>query len=301
MVCEMVQVMARRDPTAPTKAEAAATTRADLLEAGFQLLQEQPVGTILTQVKATEIARRAGRTIGAFYHHWPDQQAYQRDLIEHVLSPDRLLSTAVAEESVRSNLAAGLPMEEIIRRGARANFETVRDDPTVPLFMALWSKQATDDHIRKQLRQHYQQVTDQLVPVYAAFFDAQGWEPRPPFTLETFASTLTALVEGLTVRAAVDPDAVPFDLPPVQAAARMPLDGQLDQGSWDLFSTVVLALIPSMTVPKQKRDPDVWLDHEDVRGLVRRLRETWEVFTENETNRNSQTASRPAKNTPTPR
>jgi predicted patatin/cPLA2 family phospholipase len=64
---------------------------------------------------------------------------------------------------------------------------------------------------------------------------------------------------------------------------------------------VVIALIPLMTVPKQKRDPDVWLDHEDVRGLVRRLRETWEVFTGNETNRNSQTASRPTKNTPTPR
>lgn len=287
--------MARRDSSAPTKAEAAAATRADLLEAGSRLLQEQPVGTILTQVKATEIARRAGRTVGAFYHHWPDQQSYQRDLIEHVLSPDRLPSTSVAEQSVRSDLAANVPMEEIIRRGARANFEAVRSNPIVPLFMALWSKQGTDEHIREQLRRHYQQVTDQLVPVYAAFFDAQGWEPRPPFTLETFAVTLTALVEGLAVRAAVDPDAVPLDLPPVQSSAKVPLDRQLDQGSWDLFGIVVLALLPSMTVPKQKRDHEIWLDHEDVRGLVKRLRETWEVFTSNEPNHINQTGGRPSR------
>jgi AcrR family transcriptional regulator len=274
--------MARRNPHT-TKAEAAGQTRRALLEAGAQLLHDQPVGSILNQVKANEVARRAGRTIGAFYHHWPDQESYQRDLVEHVLSPERLPSTAAAAQSVLSDLDDEVLMEEIVRRGGRANFDALRDNPFVPLFMALWSKQGTDEHIHEQLRRHYRTITDQLVPIYSAFFDSQGWEPRPPFTMETFAATLTALAEGLTVRAAVDPDAVPLDLPPTQSAAKVPLDGNLDQGSWDLFSIVVLALIPSMTVPKTKRDSDLWLDHEDVRGLVRRLRETWETMVRNPT------------------
>jgi hypothetical protein len=68
------------------------------------------------------------------------------------------------------------------------------------------------------------------------------------------------------------------------------------QGGEDLPGVVlVLALIPSMTVPKRKRDHEVWLDHEDVRGLVKRLRETWEVFTGNATNQHSHSASRPTR------
>ena len=271
--------MARRSESTTTKAEAAAQTRADLLEAGAQLLHEQPVGAVLTQVKAVEIARRAGRTIGAFYHHWPDQQSYQRDLLEHVLSPERLASTAAASETVMSGLGAAVGMEEIVRSAARANFAALRDNPFVALFLALWAKQGNDEHIRGLLHDHYQRVMKQLVPLHTAFLDAHELEMRPPFTVEMFAVTLTALVEGLTVRAAVDPDAVPLDLPPAQAAAKAPLDGALDQGSWDLFSIVVLALLPTMTVPKIKRDSDLWLDHEDVRGLVRRLRETWESVT----------------------
>lgn len=267
--------MPRRDSTT-TKAQSAADTRAALIEAGSQLLREQPVGTVLTQVKATEIARRAGRTIGAFYHHWPDQQTYQRDLVEYVLSPERISSTYAAAASALRDAEDDVLMEELVRRGARANFEALQDNPFLVLFMALWAKQGSDEHIQGQLRAHYQAVTARWTRIYEDFFEDQGWEPRPPFTIEMFAVTLTALAEGLTVRAAVDPDAVPLDLPSTQSAASRQLDGSLDQGSWDLFSIVVLSLLPSMTVPKLKRDADLWADHEDLRGLVRRLRETWE-------------------------
>lgn len=269
--------MARRSASVPSKAETAANTRADLLEAGAELLRDQPVGSILNQVKATEVARRAGRTIGAFYHHWRDQDAYHRDLIEYVLSPERLPSTAAATTSVLADIDDGVLMEELVRRGCRANFEALRSSPFIPLFHALWSKQGTDEHIREVLRRHYRAITDQLVPVYSAFFASQNIEPRPPFTVETFAVTLIALAEGLTVRHAVDPDAVPLELPATRDAAKVPLDGLLDQGSWDLFSVVVLALLPAITAPTIKRDSDIWLDHEDVRGVVRRLRETYET------------------------
>ncbi len=102
---------------------------------------------------------------------------------------------------------------------------------------------------------------------------------RPPFTMEMLATALTALVDGLAIRAAVDPSAVPPELPRAQAAAREQLDSGLDEGPWDLFSILVLSLLPSMTSPKVKRDSVLWYDHEDVRGVVRRLRETFQAMT----------------------
>ena len=53
-----------------SRREAAEQTRVELLEAGADLLREEPVGDILSQVKVADVARRAGgRSIGAVYHH----------------------------------------------------------------------------------------------------------------------------------------------------------------------------------------------------------------------------------------
>ncbi|WP_100501325.1 TetR/AcrR family transcriptional regulator [Geodermatophilus chilensis] len=234
----------RRMPSS-AKAEAAGETREALLEAGAALLREQPVGAVLTQVKAQPVAQRAGRTIGAFYHHWSSQEAYHRDLLAYVLDPQRLTSTAAAAETVLADLPRGLPLEEVVRRAAGRNFDMVRADPYVPLILALWGKQAQDEQVRELLRAHYRSVTDRLVPVYRAFFAAYGLTLRPPYTVEVFAATLTALVEGLAVRAAVDPEAVPLDLPHPGGPSAVPADG----GRWDLFSATVVGIVRAMTAP----------------------------------------------------
>lgn len=262
--------------TRKSKAESSAETRTALLDAGATLLREQPVGQVLDQVKAAEVARRAGRTVGAFYHHWPDQESYQRELLEFVFAPARTEAGTAAINAGTRDAQAGVMMEEVVRRRAREDFDAVSANPYLGLSLALWAKHTDDGHVRNLLAGQYRAVTAELVEAYEQFFEFQGWEPRPPFTIEMFAVTLTALVEGLVIRAAVDPDAVPRELPTVQSGSWRSLDGNLDQGPWDLFGIVVLALIPSMTVPKIRRDPDLWSDYEDVRGLVRRLRETHE-------------------------
>ena len=75
--------MAHRDRQ--PRRESAEQTRLELLEAGAELLREQPVGDIFSQVKAADVARRAGgRSIGAIYHHWRDQEAYRQDLLAYI-------------------------------------------------------------------------------------------------------------------------------------------------------------------------------------------------------------------------
>src|SRR4051812_145767 len=139
MICELVGTANHRGPRPdgvrdsggmtddglrdrrPTKAEAGAETRASLLEAGAALLREQPVGDVLTQVKARRVAERAGRTIGAFYHHWDTQDAYQRDLLAYVLDPDRIPSTGEAVDAIAAGFRRGLPAAEMLRVAARQN------------------------------------------------------------------------------------------------------------------------------------------------------------------------------------
>lgn len=62
----------------------------------------------------------------------------------------------------------------------------------------------------------------------AAVFADFGLESRPPFTVEYIATMLGALSWKLAIQRAVDPQAVPLELPPVRGAA--PADVAADLG-----------------------------------------------------------------------
>jgi AcrR family transcriptional regulator len=265
--------MTDQPPTRRSRAQAVEQTRADLLAAGARLLREQPVGSVFTQVTAGEVARRAGRTIGAFYHHWPDQDSYRRELLGYVLAPERLPTSETAQD-----LAAGvegqLPTEELLRRNARANLVYGMHRPEYAVIIAMWAQAYADEGVRELLRRQYDDVRITLLPVYAQLFAANGWVPRPPFTMETISVTVTALVEGFVLRAVVEPDAVPLALPDERGE---PVPD--DDSAWDLFSTVVLALLPMMTMPAEPEAGSaaagVTASAADVRDLVRALWSAW--------------------------
>jgi AcrR family transcriptional regulator len=232
-------VMAEERRRRPTKAEASAETRAALLEAGAALLREEPVGTVLSQIKAPVVARRAGRTTGAFYHHWTSQDDYQRDLLAYALDPARIPSTTEAVATIGGGLQRGIPAEELLRSAAAGLFASVQADPYVPLWTALWARQGSDETVHALLLEHYRTLTRQLLPLYDALLAAIGRRLREPFTPETFAVTITAVVQGLALRAAVEPEAVPLALPGPAGS----------DAPWDLFGTLVWTLMHGMSEP----------------------------------------------------
>lgn len=254
-----------------SKAEAGEQTRASLLDAGAALLRERPVGALFHQVTASEVARRAGRTIGAFYHHWPDQDSYRRDLLSYVLAPEQVPSQETAA-AVADALAGGLDTAEIVRRNARDNLAFGVTRPEFVLSVVLWGQARQDDDVRALLQHLYRGATDALVPMYGALFAANGWVPRPPFTLESVAVTITALLDGLVMRAVVEPAAVPLRLPAEDGTA-VP-----DDDAWDLFGTVVAALLAVMLMPADAA-ADVAADPlaspADVRDVARAVWEGW--------------------------
>ena len=158
-----------------------------------------------------------------------------------MLDPARIRSTGRAVDAVATGVHRGLPPAEMVRLAARRNFDSVRADPYVPLWLALWAKHGEDDRVRALLHDHYAAVTTRLLPAYEAILGASGRAPRPPFTTESIAVAVTALNQGLALRIAVDPDAVPGDLPAPPAA------GAQGEDPWDLFGALAMTLLHGMT------------------------------------------------------
>lgn len=269
--------MSEDPPGRRSRAEAGEQTRAALLAAGADLLREQPVGRLLDQVTAPEVARRAGRTIGAFYHHWADQDSYRQDLLAAVLAPEILPTEETVSDVGAALLMADAP-DEIVRRNGRANLVAGLHRPELALTLALSALARRDEPTRDLLRRQYVVLDASLVPMYGALFAANGWVPRPPFTLRDISTVITALVEGLVTRAVAEPDAVPFALPDECGAASDPDD----EHAWDLFSATLVALLPTMTMPADAAaepvdgDPTGLLGTSlDVRDLARAVWAAW--------------------------
>src|SRR3954447_10537398 len=237
-------------PSGGRKAEASAETRSTLLEAGAALIREQPVGDVLSQVTARAVAERVGRTTGAFFHQWPNLEAYHQDLIGYVLDPARIASTAEAVDAVLGGLKAGLDPATVLHLAARGNFESVRADPYVPLWQALWSTHGHDEQVRVLLRENFDWVTAQVVPLLEACLATAGRRMQPPFTVETFAVLITALVQGLNLRFAIEPEVVP-----VQPLSEQPSTAAEPQTTpWDLFGTTVEILFRTITAETDPQD-----------------------------------------------
>jgi AcrR family transcriptional regulator len=232
------------DPPSPggRKAEASAETCAALLEAGAALLRDEPVGSVLNQLTARSVATRAGRTTGAFFHHWRSQEAYQRDLVAYVLDPARIEVVAEAQEGILAGLRSGGDALQVLEDSARVNFQSMRADPYIPLWHALWAKHGSDAGVHELLRRHMASVTGSVAALLDAVVTASGRRFRPPFTLDSLAVAVTAVAQGLELRVAIEPERVP--MAPHGGPAAHP-----DDDAWDLYATTVRTLVEAFTEP----------------------------------------------------
>ena len=206
--------------------------RQALLEAGRALAHEQPAGPALEHIRLTDVAERAGVSVGALYHYWDSQDAYRDDLLDEVFAPSRF---DPPDDAGTGEGLGAIDLVELLRVGAEAELERLRTSPDLRVLMAMWA--AADPAIEPRVAEHFRVVGEDWAAFYEAVFRAHGLEVRPPFTYEQVATLLAAVGDGLAVRAGVDPAAVPTDLD---------VEGE---GRWTLLGAALAALLPAFSRP----------------------------------------------------
>src|SRR5215207_9324243 len=115
--------------TGENRAAAAEATRQALLDAGVRILCRDPAAHAFGHLKAPRVSSEAGRTIGAFFHHWDSQQDYVNDLVAYVLIELPSMTFDVLDRRGDEVLASGASVNEAILDTCRASLDLVPQDP----------------------------------------------------------------------------------------------------------------------------------------------------------------------------
>jgi AcrR family transcriptional regulator len=210
----------------------------------------------LDNLKMSAITDRLDKTSGAFYGHWANLALFHADLLRYTFREHRAKHSASIREDFRDRLigphgpADELP--DLVREFARADRDALAKDPGFRLWMSLWARRRTNPHAEQVIRDGYHDIDERWSALYDKVLHAYGLRLRDPWTPQLLSTVLTALLEGLVVRASVDPDSVPADM----------RDPERPDESWELFGLIVDALFPALTCPdgdeRSKDDRNTW-------------------------------------------
>lgn len=215
--------------------------RDDYLDIGAALVAESSLsggtdpGLALAHVKLADVADRAGVTKGALYHIWPSQEAFWRDLLQHLLDTNRLFGAAQLA-AVGTELAEASNTQLTLRTYGNALFDSLASDPTFFARISLFSY-LQDDAVRSSLDAEFRESVELALPVLQDSITTMGRSVAGPEELWALAVSVSALLEGLCLQRQISPDRTP-DLPIGHAVER-----------WSLFAAAAEALLLAYTRP----------------------------------------------------
>ncbi|MDQ2677169.1 MAG: TetR/AcrR family transcriptional regulator [Actinomycetota bacterium] len=215
--------------------------RDDYLDIGAALVAESSLsggtdaGLALAHVKLADVADRAGVTKGALYHIWPSQEAFWRDLLQHLLDTNRLFG-AEQLAAIGTELSEASSTRPTLRTYSNTLFDSLANDPTFFARISLFSY-LQDDAVRSSLDADFRQSVEFGLPVLEHAITTMGRTVSGPEALRALAVSVSALLEGLSLQRQIDPARTP-DLPIGKDAER-----------WSLFAAAAEALLVAYTQP----------------------------------------------------
>jgi hypothetical protein len=149
-----------------------------------------------------------------------------RNLAEHWLDPERTGATRELAAAMKASVLETPEVDPVrtIKAMCELYFADVATQPIAEVQLALWVGR-NDPEVADQLRSIYRHLDDIVADLFDSLLSHWGRKMRPGFSTATLAACMGALVEGLVVRRAVDPEAV----------------------TDDLFGVVLLGLFPALT------------------------------------------------------
>ncbi len=171
-------------------------------------------------------------TTGAAYHIWPDQAAFQVELLEHVMNK---ISTPGAEEiegRAREMIASGASPDEIFRMVSDAGFEASSTSPEVFLAVGLGAM-APPMLVREAQSVANARYVATVERLFTAILNYAGWRLRPGNSMTDLIWATEALAWGYLLRWRTHPE----------------ISTATDDHGWSARSTAYLGLIHAFTEP----------------------------------------------------
>jgi AcrR family transcriptional regulator len=177
-------------------------TREELLAAGAHLLATDP-SHAFGVLRASHVARQAGRTTGAFFNIWPTQEAYLGDLVDYVLSPERGTTGAAVGVVVAEALRTGADEDAVLLAIAEVVLAEVPNDPQTVLELLLWSRAHGDSALRRHLAERYRILDEASAEAFTVYLRRNGRRMRRGFTAELLSATIQDVSQIIALREAV--------------------------------------------------------------------------------------------------
>jgi len=165
---------------------------------------------VFDQLTAARVSQHAGLTTGAFYNRWLDRDAFLVDFLDYALAVSR--STAIDEVVHLLNHSEGMTPENLAIEAIKRTVDATIADTAFAMHMYLWALTRSREVVIEHLRAGYQDAREQVGALVSLFFAGAGYEFKPPFSVESTAVMMVALVEGLALQRSIDPDVVDMDV-----------------------------------------------------------------------------------------
>jgi AcrR family transcriptional regulator len=201
----------------PRRRRSADETRQLLLEAGTQLAlqalqaDDPGQGGPLAHIRVRDVVREASRpqevpvTTGALYNLWPNQRAFQVDLMFYILREGAFPSAEPILALASEMFAQRLPPELI---GERLADESFRIDAASPVARAAtaFAALAAVPSVREALRAAHISLLESGRKLYSQLLTYSGLRIREPYTLDQLITVIAALNAGLLTTVTLVPE-----------------------------------------------------------------------------------------------
>jgi AcrR family transcriptional regulator len=219
----------------------------DYLDIGAALVAESSLGgsdpgLALAHVKIADVAERAGVTKGALYHIWDSQEAYWRDLLQHLMDGNRLFGADQLDD-IGSRISAATATLPTLRVYANALFDSMSKDPAFFARISLFSY-LHDEAVRASLDAEFIATLDRIAPALESALVDMHRRVRDGSSLTDFTVAVASLLEGLCLQYRISP-------------TRTPDIHVRDGVRWSLFAASAEALLFAYTESTEDHVVDV--------------------------------------------
>jgi AcrR family transcriptional regulator len=152
-----------------------------------------------------DVAAQAGVSKGALYHYFPSKQALFLALIQERLTAGLDDAAAQIAEGGREQDHIALAADSFLRR-------LERDPRWLPLLLEFLAYGSRDERARAGVVAHFLRPARERVAAMARQLAPDGLLDRAAISADELGVATAALINGLAIERAFDPQAVPEDL-----------------------------------------------------------------------------------------